>query len=326
MTEKEHKKPSLALKIVTTILAWITLPVLGVLLLIITTQSSTLSSLVTMPYGSIDPSMVSLNGLLGVILILLLLILTSKLRRLNYFFHLRIGLFIGLAIYFTIMTSGIVMSAVNSSQQDNPGVCTSRLQQFKTHANAIVPIATDLGTGTGFAVSNANTILTAYHVIEGATDLYANLSSGRVELEIIDTAPQYDLALLKMAKPAGSFFSLSEQYSDADEIYVYGYPGNSLNAGPPSLSAGIVSRVVDLASLRMSSQDMPDGMEVIQTDAAINPGNSGGPVINACGVIGVVSFISDSNQLHEYIGSVSEQNIGFAVSSKTALRAFEGQL
>ncbi len=53
-----------------------------------------------------------------------------------------------------------------------------------------------------------------------------------------------------------------------------------------------------------------------------NAGNSGGPIVNRCGVVGVVSMTSDASSLFEYIGTVSEQNIGFGISSKTAEKAF----
>ncbi|MNJ00678.1 hypothetical protein D3C73_1600810 [compost metagenome] len=49
-------------------------------------------------------------------------------------------------------------------------------------------------------------------------------------------------------------------------------------------------------------------------------------MIGKCGVVGIVSFISDTNELHQYLGAVSEQNIGFAVSSKTAKLAFPQHL
>ena len=214
------------------------------------------------------------------------------------------------------------MNFNSTSSRNDPGVCTTPRQQFNAHGTAIVPIATNLGTGTGFAVNNNTTVLTAYHVVEGADSITANYSAGKVKIEIIDTAPQYDLALLKLDEPTDSFFTLSESYTTADEVYAYGYPGNSLSAGPPSLTTGIISRVIDLASLRMTSQDAANGLEIIQTDAAINPGNSGGPLIGSCGVVGIVSFISDTSNLHQYVGSVSEQNIGFAISAKTAKTAF----
>ncbi len=314
------------LKALGVVLAWISLPVIGLLLLFITTQSSTIGRSLLILGQSSDIGIATLNGLLGIILILLLIILTNKVRTKSYFFHLRIGLFIGLGIYSILLTSGIVINMTSTIAWDTPGVCSTVNQQFVRHSSAVVPIATELGMGTGFAVNNGNTIITAFHVVEGAKTIQANYSSGKVGMEIIDTAPQYDLALLRIDKPTSTFFSLSESYSMADEVYAYGYPGSSFTAGPPSLSIGIISRVVDLASLRMTSQDAADGLEIIQTDAAINPGNSGGPLIGRCGVVGVVSFISDTNELHQYIGSVSEQNIGFAISAKTVNNAFSEYL
>ena len=324
--EKPKAKSKVIFKILGITLAWLSLPIIGILLLFITTQSSTIQQSLLILGRNSDIAILTLNALLGIILILLLIILTSKVRKKSYFFHLRIGLFIGLGIYVIMLITGLTMSVTQTATWNNPGTCSTPRQQYLAHGAAIVPIATDLGTGTGFAVNNNTTVLTAYHVVDGATSITANYSAGEVKMEIIETAPQYDLALLKIDKPTDSFFSLSESYATADDVYAYGYPGNSLTAGPPSLSTGIISRVVDLASLRMTSQDAADGLEIIQTDAAINPGNSGGPLIGSCGVVGVVSFISDTSELHQYLGSVSEQNIGFAISSKTAKKAFSQHL
>ena len=327
MSDKQPKaRTKRVLKILGVVFAWTSLPFIGLLLLFVTTQGSTIQSHLLRLGETSDIAIATLNGLLGIILILLLIILTSKVRRKSYFFHLRIGLFIGLGIYSLILITGIVINLSSTYSRDVPDVCTTPRQQYQTHGSAIVPIATNIGSGTGFAVNNGSTILTAYHVVEDADTIKANYSSGEIKLEVIDTAPQYDLALLRIGKPTDSFFSLSESYSVADEVYAYGSPSNSLTAGPPSLSTGIISRVVDLASLRMTTQKAANGLEILQTDAAVNPGNSGGPLIGRCGVVGIVSFISDTSDLHQYLGSVSEQNIGFAISSKTALRAFPENL
>jgi S1-C subfamily serine protease len=201
--------------------------------------------------------------------------------------------------------------------------CTNTKNQFTYRQSAVVPIQTDLGSGTGFAVKADGTILTANHVIEGATTIKANFSSGTVKLNVIKTAPEYDLALLKMDQETPVFFNLTSQYKMADTVYAYGYPANSLSAGPPSISEGIISRILTVADLRMTSSNSPEGFEVIQTDAAINPGNSGGPLIGRCGVIGVVIAISDTSELSEYIGAVSEQGIGYVVSAQSVASKFD---
>ena len=323
--DKPKTKGKTGIQILGIVLAWISIPIVGFILLFITVQSSTIQQSLLILGKNSDIAIATLNGLLGIILILLLIILTNNVRKKSYFFHLRIGLFIGLGIFSLLLIIGIVMN-VAPKNSNTAGICTTPLQQFSAHGSAIIPIETNLGSGTGFAVNSATTVLTAYHVVKDASTITANYSSGAVTMSIIETAPQYDLALLKIDKPTTTFFILSDSYAQSDEVYAYGYPGNSLTAGPPSLSTGIISRILDLASLRMTAQDAADGLELVQTDAAINPGNSGGPLIGKCGVIGIISFISDTSELHQYLGSVSEQNIGFAVSSKTAIQAFPGYL
>ena len=322
---KPRVKEKNSLKVLGIVLAWISVPIIGLLLLFIAVQSSTIQQSLLILGQNSDIAIATLTGLLGIILILLLIILTNNVRKKSYFFHLRIGLFIGLGIFALILIVGIILN-VSPKKVDATTYCTTSLQQFNSHSSAIVPIATNLGSGTGFAANSNTTVLTAYHVIKDAKTITANYSSGVVNMSVIETAPQYDLAILKIDKPIPTFFNLSDSYTQADEVYAYGYPGNSLTAGPPSLSTGIISRILDVASLRMTTQDAADGLELVQTDAAINPGNSGGPLIGKCGVVGIISFISDTSELHQYLGSVSEQNIGFAISSKTAIQAFPGYL
>ncbi|HTK39746.1 MAG TPA: trypsin-like peptidase domain-containing protein [Patescibacteria group bacterium] len=321
MTDSQKQGQKKILHVVAIVTAWITVPVLGLLLLSITTYGSRVKQIILTRNENPDIFILPLNALLGIMLITLLLILVHRYRTKTYIFHLRIGLFIGIGIY-ALMFLAAIAADISPQKASELDVCTSPRDQYMSRGDAIVPISTDLGSGTGFAIDSKGTILTAYHVVKGAKSINASYSSGEQKMKLIDKAPQYDLALLKLSKPTSSYFILSDTYTTGDNVFAYGYPGNSLTAGPPSLSTGIVSRVVDIASLRMTVQSAPDGLELIQTDAAINPGNSGGPLIGGCGVIGIVSFVSDTSALHKYTGSVSEQNIGFAISARTAEAAF----
>ena len=66
-----------------------------------------------------------------------------------------------------------------------------------------------VGTGTAFAIGDANTALTAFHVIEGASYVEANCQGRvfRANVERID--PANDLALLRLSEPAGTYLDLA---------------------------------------------------------------------------------------------------------------------
>lgn len=123
--------------------------------------------------------------------------------------------------------------------------------------------------------------------------------------DIVDVAPELDVAVLKMNKPLSS--SLKQlSYGSSSDLLV----GQSLLAiGNPfgldrTLSSGLVSAlgrsVTGVAGNEIKS--------CVQTDAAINPGNSGGPLLNLNGeVVGVNTMIITT--------SGSSAGIGFAVPS-----------
>ena len=314
---------SIIRKVLLVTAAWVSVVLLGVFVFILTSlaSSSTIEDLESSDYVY---RFLLLNGVFGVLFLVILLQAIWKQRRRIYAKHLTVGLWIGVGVYTLLLTIGAagVLVANTEVGSTTSTKCSNTKDQFTYRQSAVVPIQTDLGTGTGFAVAADGTVLTANHVIEGATTIEANFSTGTVKLNVVKTAPEYDLALLKMEQATPIFFNLTSQYNTADTVYAYGYPANSLSAGPPSISEGVISRVLTVADLRMTSSDSPEGFEVIQTDAAINPGNSGGPLIGRCGVIGVVVAISDTSELSEYIGAVSEQGIGYVVSAKSVASKF----
>lgn len=232
------------------------------------------------------------------------------------------ALTIGLAINILIM-AGALFGAFYYSFQQSSGTmatCSTVQQQRQRLVSATIPIGTNLGTGTAFAVDDKGHYLTAQHVIEGAAEVYINTVNGKTPLTVVDQDSAYDVALL-LGPVTENFISLTSTYEQGDEVYALGYPGNAFTGGQASLSFGVIARVLTNSSLKLSYEEAPAGLEMIQTDAAINPGNSGGPLANRCGVVGIVSSISDLSELGEY-GIESEQGISYAVSSKTAAGRF----
>lgn len=139
--------------------------------------------------------------------------------------------------------------------------------------------------GSGFVIDAEGTIVTNYHVIEGATEIWASFVDGaRLRARILGVDQKTDIAVLKVESNRSlPFVRLGN--SDASEIgdWVMAI-GNPFGLGG-SISAGIVSA---------RNRDINSGPydNFIQTDAAINQGNSGGPLFNVDGeVIGINTAI-----------------------------------
>ena len=320
MTEQNKKRK--VPKAIIVIAAWLTIVILAVASILL---AILLSSVFLSNYSedTIGLRYVILFGFFGLQVLIFMIFGLWRYRKKIYVQQFLIGLFIGAVIYGFFFAGGtIIYVAHNSSESKVVGECSSPLEQYQSYGSAIVPIATDKGIGSGVIIDDKGTVLTAYHVVEGAEETYANYSAGRVNLTVLNTSEQYDLALLRLEKFDTAYFSLATNYATGDEVLAYGYPYNALTAGSPSITRGVISRVLTIADLRMTQSDLPDGLEYIQTDAAINAGNSGGALIGSCGLVGIVVSVSDSAQVSEYVGAVSEQGIAFAVSAKTAAQAF----
>lgn len=219
----------------------------------------------------------------------------------------------------------IAISINNSTNTSISTVCEKDIQaQIGKAISATVPIATNIGTGTGFYVSKTGDIITAEHVVEGASDVYLSYVTGRVPLKVIGHAPDYDLALLAPTTPIGkdvAYLSLDGSYSIGGDVIAVGYPANSLTAGQASIARGIISRLIRPDDLKLNKVEAPADLEFVQTDAAVNPGNSGGPLVGLCGVVGVIDAKSDTGHLGQY-GISSEEGISYAVSAKSLAARF----
>ncbi len=160
------------------------------------------------------------------------------------------------------------------------------------------------GLGTGFIIHEDGYILTAAHVVDGATEIRIGLlnDDGYTEehdAEVLGVDKATDCALLRThvgrklpVLPLGT----AADVDIADWVVVI---GNPFGLGH-SVSVGVIS-------FKGRTDVTPTGLEgsfdYIQTDAAINPGNSGGPVVDING--NVVAIANAVN--------VSGQGIGFAI-------------
>jgi S1-C subfamily serine protease len=169
----------------------------------------------------------------------------------------------------------------------------------------------DSGTGelgSGVIIDAQGDILTALHVVRGASDIEVSFADGTSSAATVTSSDAaHDIAVLSPAKlPAVVVPAvLGGGPQVGDEVFAVGNPLDLV----ASLSAGVVSGL-DRTFTPPVGPSLP-GM--IQFDAAVNPGSSGGPLLNAKGqVIGIVTGLANSAGNDEFAG------IGFAVPIATA--------
>lgn len=165
-------------------------------------------------------------------------------------------------------------------------------------------------SGSGVFISTEGYLLTNYHVVEDASDLYIILSDGsEAEVTLVGYDIYADLAILKSEGnvPAVATLGNSDALDPGETVIAIGSPlGDFKN----SVTTGVVSatgRSIDTGK----GYNIED---LIQTDAAINQGNSGGPLVNLAGeVIGINTLIVRSSG-----SGTTAEGLGFAVSGNTA--------
>lgn len=160
-------------------------------------------------------------------------------------------------------------------------------------------------TGTGFVVDGKGHIVTAAHVVDGASSITVKFQDGTTRTaKVLGTDNATDVAVLSVDPSGLTLHPLTLGSSAAldigDQVAAIGDPFTYER----SLSTGVVSGLDRTISA-------PNGFTVahaIQTDAALNPGNSGGPVLDASGkVIGIVDQIATNGS------SQTSSGVGFAV-------------
>ena len=178
---------------------------------------------------------------------------------------------------------------------------------------SVVVVRTNDELGSGVVVADDGTIVTANHVIAGATKITVTFFDGTTtSAAVVSTDPKLDVAVLSPA-------SLPEVVVPAalGGVADVGAPvvavGNPLGLAD-SVSAGVVS---GLDRTAQTAEGTYSGL--IQFDASVNPGSSGGPLLDARGlVIGIV--VSIANPAHEDAFA----GIGFAVPIGSALGGGSG--
>ncbi|MBF0127871.1 MAG: trypsin-like peptidase domain-containing protein [Magnetococcales bacterium] len=169
--------------------------------------------------------------------------------------------------------------------------------------------------GSGLIVSTDGYVVTNYHVVENAHEVWITLfnpdgTTNRHDATIVRADKKRELALLKIQanrvlQPVP--FGASETMLVGEGVIAIGTPFGLSQ----SVSQGILSSKRNTVTIEGQVHK-----ELLQTDAAINQGNSGGPLVNRRGeVIGLNTAI--------YTTTGSFSGIGFAIPSERVLEFLE---
>ena len=159
------------------------------------------------------------------------------------------------------------------------------------------------GAGSGLVWDRAGHVVTNFHVVRDANDVSVRLDDGEaVRASVIGTAPDYDLAVVRLRETRGRVRPIpvgsSGDLKVGQAVFAIG--------NPFGLSRTLTTGVISALNRRLPTANDREVRGVIQTDAAINPGNSGGPLLDSAGrLIGVnTAILSDTGV---------SSGIGFAV-------------
>jgi S1-C subfamily serine protease len=183
------------------------------------------------------------------------------------------------------------------------------ITSLESHKDRFSMNVTDIpqGTGSGFIWEVDGTIVTNFHVVQMGNRARVTLNDGTsYPAKIVGTAPDKDIAVLKIEAPASKLKKLP--LGKSSELVV----GQKVLAigNPFGLDQTLTTGVISGLGREIKSVSGRSIFDVIQTDASINPGNSGGPLLDSAGrFIGINTAI--------YSPSGANAGIGFAVPVDT---------
>lgn len=195
---------------------------------------------------------------------------------------------------FPYITGGAVNVSTETAKEElSVEEIAKRVGPSIVGVSCTIPVRSFYGTqntesiGSGIIIGEDGSIVTNYHVIEGASSITVKLTSGSEYIAtVVGGDEKTDIAVIKIkAKEELHVATIgnSDDLEVGEQAVAIGNPlANELFG---TVTAGIISGVN--RTMTVGQKDM----NLIQTDAAISPGNSGGALINKYGeVIGINSI------------------------------------
>ena len=195
----------------------------------------------------------------------------------------------------------------------------AQIASRKTSANndstAALPLGpsrnTPKASGSGAFISADGLVLTAAHVVQGATRIEVVTAAGKLTATVVKIDATNDIALLKCT---GSNFTPlpiapSKNARAGTSVITVGFPNIQLQGFDPKLTKGEIS----------SQTGFQDDPRQWQISVPTQPGNSGGPLCDENGnLIGMVESTLNPLAMAKFEGEIP-QNVNYAVKSSYIL-------
>jgi len=171
----------------------------------------------------------------------------------------------------------------------NRGVVHITTKSARTSAFLLFETPTE-GAGSGSVVDQNGHILTNYHVVRGAREIYVRLYNGEeYPAAVVGVDPLNDVAVLKIEAASDQLHPIVMGDSSLLKI------GQRIHAigNPFGLERTYTVGIISSLNRTLPTADRRTMKSIIQIDAALNQGNSGGPLLNsAAQMVGVNTAIA----------------------------------
>ena len=215
----------------------------------------------------------------------------------------------------TILSGSVVLAARQRATEIQAQIAARVIPE---QANAIAPISqpapasnTPKASGSGAFISADGLVLTAAHVVQGASRIEVVTSAGALPATVVKIDAANDIALLKCTGNGFTPLAIvpSKEAREGTTVFTIGFPNIEVQGFDPKLTRGEIS----------SQSGFQDDPRQWQISVPIQPGNSGGPLCDENGnLIGIVEASLNPLTMAKVEGEIP-QNVNYAVKSSYIL-------